>query len=598
MYSRATALLVVIMLSVTATASAVDITASVDKSVVSLGDSLILTVTISGVRSTHEPKLPESDDFSVSYSGSSTQIQIINDKTTIGTSYQYSLKPLKTGKLTIGPITLDYLDKTFKSKPIAVEVKGEAAKPVSRKGIFIEISTDKSEVYLHEQVILSFRFYHSGVRLGAQPSYEPPSASGFVERQLGDGTSKNFSQVLNGRLYRVSELKTAMFPYQSGELSIGPAKLKGVILVESGRRPQRRVDGFFDFDDFFSDPFFGRFTQKPFELVSNKVNINVRELPKEGAPEGEVSVGSYKLQVEAKPREVSVGDPITLTMRVIGEGDFETVAPPKLVDVKGFKSYEATSSTKITERVSGVKGVKTFEQAIVPLDEGIDKVPQIAFNYFDPQKGRYLTLKRGPIPIKVLPAKEEAAKIVSLPVGIGKKGIKLLERNIVFIKTSPGNLFRGSVSFAPSYLFWMVQCIPLLLLLLAIVHNRRRIRLRSDFGYARLYNADRKMKQRLGTVQVALKKGSVEDFYGALVKAVNMYVADRLNIPSGGLTPEIIRENLESKGVAAEFLRRLDAFYQASDIARFASTETDRAEMESAYREARAILSALRSSRF
>lgn len=597
-------------------AGAVEIAVSVDKKVLSMDDRLILTAKITGVRGTRKPDLPELYGFRVSRSGSFTEIKTINGRTTMSTSYEYTLVPLRTGRLTIGPLTLDYEDKAYETEPITVDVvksekqarerrvpvrgpgeKEKAARPEVRgKGMFIEIYADRSEVYLHEQVILTFRFCYSDVRLGKQPSYEAPPAPGFVERQLGKGSSRNYSQVIDGRRYRVSEIKTALFPYQTGELSIGPARLKGSILVASERRRRQR-DTFFDFDDFFSDPFFGHFAKKPFELVSNRAIVKVRPLPEEGAPEGEVSVGSYRLEVEAKPREVNVGDPITLTMRVIGEGDLETVAPPRVSELKDFKSYEPTSSTEITDRINCIKGVKTFEQAIVPLSDTINEVPRVVFNYFNPGQGRYVTLKKGPIPVKVLPAEEAATKIVSLPVGIDKKGVKLLERNIVFIKTLPGKMFRGGEPALPSYLFWIVQCVPFLLLIVAIVHNRHRTRLRSDFGYARLRSAGKIMRQRLSSVEAALKEGRVEDFYGGLVKAINMYVADRLNIPAGGLTPGIIRERLEARGVPVELLGRLGQFYRASDIARFAPAESSRAEMEKAYGEAKAILNELRKAR-
>jgi hypothetical protein len=604
----------VLIILCTGVAHAVDLTATVDKSMLSLNDRIVLTVTITGLRDAPQPILPPLDSFSVADAGRSTRIQIVNNRTTMSTSYEYILTPLKTGTQVIGPITVNYQGQAYRTKPIDVEVvkdasvagtgrvpvrvgaeKAKERKDTAARGMFIELSTNTSDVFLHEQVVLIFRFYYSNVRLGEQPSYEAPPTPGFVGRQLDKGQSRNYSQVIDGRLYQVSELRTALFPYQTGELSIGPAKLEGSLLVESARRT-RRPDRFFD--DFFSDPFFGGFSRKPFELVSNKVTVNVRPLPEEGAPGGEVSVGSYKLDVDAKPREVNVGDPITLTMSVTGDGDLETVAPPKVSNLMDFKSYEATSSTQITERGNTVWGTKTFEQAIVPLSEKVQKIPQIVFPYFDPKQKRYVILKKGPIPIKVLPAKEKATKIVSLPLGPGERGVKLLERNIVFIKASPGRLFKGHVSPIPSRLFLLINCVPVLLLVLAIIHHRHRERLQSDHGYARLHSASRLVKQRLRSAEEALKGRKAEDFYGRLARAINMYVADRLNIPAGGLTPEIVLRKLEERGISHELLERLDTLYRSADNARFGSALEDSAKMERAFGEGRAILEELRSAKF
>jgi hypothetical protein len=551
------------------------------------------------------------DGFRVANKSHSTQIQMVNGRLSMSGQYDYTLVPLKVGKTTIAPIVLNYKSKIYKTAPITVEIKedraavvasrpvkkAEAREPVrkdaaSGKKMFIEISVDKPEVYLHEQVTLTFRFYFSG-GLAEQPAYEPPPAPGFVVKPLGDGKSVNYTQVLGGRRYQVSELKTALYPYQTGELTVGPARLKGSLLVESGRRrPPRR--GVFSMDDFFNDSFFGRFKARPFELVSNRLKVGVQPLPPEGAPSVEVAVGRYTLKVEAKPKEVHVGDPVTLTMTVSGEGDLERVPPPCVSNLAGFKSYETTSSTE----ARGTSGVKKFEQAIVPLNDDIREIPRITFNCFDPSEKKYLTLSGGPIPIKVLPPKEEdAAKIVSGSPTAGKKGVKLLERNIVFIKTMPGSLVKVENTGMPSVKFWIVQCMPLLIILFAVFHSRHLARLSSDSGYARLYGAGRMTKSRLASAERALRDGNAEEFYGALVRAINMYVADRLNIPAGGLTPEIIQEKLAERRVSPGLIGRMDKFLNACDLARFASGEATRTEMESAYREATEILEGLRKSR-
>lgn len=595
-------------------AEAIEVSASVDKQVVAPDNRLILTVTLSGARGDSMPVLPPLDGFNVSGPSYSTHIRVINGRSSMSTSYEYVLVPRETGKLTIGPIEVTCQGRSYSTKPITVEVStsgapgrgrreiagGERAEEIRRsvsgKGMFIELTADKSEVYLHEQVVIRFRFYYSGVRLAEQAAYEAPPAPGFIQRQLESRESRGYSQVIDGRQYLVSELRTALFPYQTGELSVGPAKLKGAVLVES-RQQQRQFGNIFD--DFFNDPFFGHFSKKPFELVSNKVKIKVKPLPEKGAPPGEVSVGRYKLQVEAKPRDVHVGDPITVTMRVSGEGDLETVAPPRVSDLEGFKSYEVTSSTEITERVSRIKGVKTFEQAIVPLNDLIYEIPLIEFSYFNPEKGRYVTLKKGPIPIKIAPAEGEGtSKIISLPAGIAKKDVTLLERNIVFIKTTPGSFLKGRVISAVSPIFWIIQIIPLIVLIVAVMHNRHRMRLLYDRGYARSWTAGKMTKMRMRSVERALNKGTAEGFYGELIKTVNGYISDRLNIPAGGLTPDLVRERLGERGASGDVLKRLDEFYSVCDLARFASAEADRAQMEKAYGEGEAIIAALRASKF
>lgn len=595
-------------------ALSVELTASVDRAVVSLDDRVVLSVRISGAGQGSAPVLPGLDGFRIADTGRSTQIQIVNLRAVTSAQYDYALVPLRAGKLTIGPVTLNFQNKEYRTGPITVEVldRGQAAPPAApgaggigqsspRPGgvpperMFIEIEVDKTDPWLREQVLLTFRFCYADVGLAEQPAYEPPPANGFVEKHLGDGKSVNYTRVLNGRRYQVSELKTALYPYKSGELTVGPARLKGSVLAESPRRAHA-PRGFPDMEDLFDDPFFGHFVKKPFTLVSNELKINVRPLPKEGAPPGEVSVGRYRLAVEAKPREVHAGDPVTLTMTVTGEGDLDRVAPPRVSSLDGFKSYEPTGSAAAGD---AGKGAKTFEQAIVPLNEKIKEIPRVVFNCFDPGEEKYVTLKEGPFPLKVLPPQAGGGgRIVSLPSGPEGRDVKLLERNIVFIKTVPGALSREAGTAGPGALFWLVQLIPLVAVAAAGVHARHRARLRSDQRYARLYRAGRTTRARLKSVEGALKEGRAEEFYGGIARAVSSYVADRLNIPAGGLTPELVHEHLASKGAAPGLLGKLDEFYRACDLARFAPAGARGEEMEQCYGEATGILEALRRAKW
>ena len=589
-----------------------DFTASVDRNVISLDDRLILSVRVSGAGQRGEPELPPLDGFQLINTGRQTSIQIVNFRTMMSAQYDYTLVPVKAGKLTIGPVTLRENGRVHRTEPIVVEVldRGRPASPAAQAAapqiaasrsagqVFVEISADRKECWLREQVIVTSRFYClADTPLAEKAAYSAPPADGFVERQLGDGNSVNYSRIVNGRRYQVSELKTALYPYRTGALTIGPAKVKGSILAESPRRA-RAPRGIFDLDDIFGDPFFGRYVRKPFSVASNTLTIDVRPLPKEGAPSGDVPVGVYRLSVEAKPREVRVGDPVTLNMTVTGDGDLDRVPPPRLSSIERFKAYEPTSSS--SGGTGSGSGGKTFEQAVVPLDERVKEIPPVVFNYFDPREGKYVSLRKGPFPLKVLPPQAGGVgRIVSLPAGVAEgRDVKLLERNIVFIKGRPGALRRDSGGGAAGTLFWLVQLVPLCAVAAAFVHARHRARLSSDQGYARLYRAGGATRARLKSAEKAMRAGRAEEFHGVIARAVSSYVADRLNIPAGGFTPEQVRERLAARGADGALLARLERFYKACDLARFAPGGAGGEEMAQLHREATEILEELRRGKW
>ena len=181
---------------------------------------------------------------------------------------------------------------------------------------------------------------------------------------------------------------------------------------------------------------------RPFTLKSEPLKITVQALPLEGKPHDfSGAIGKYALQVEAKPTEVKVGEPITLTMQVTGRGNIETISLPKILGLDGFKTYDP--QIKTDERG------KSFEQVLIPEDESIKAVPEIRFSYFNPEDEQYHTIKKEKIPILVTPlASEEALKIVDLP-GVAKTVKReKLGRDILYIKDSMKGVQKGD-----SYLY-------------------------------------------------------------------------------------------------------------------------------------------------
>ena len=72
--------LVFILLTLPAWGGNVQVLATVDRNVITLEDSLQLSITIQGTQNTSPPELPSLPDFRISSSGTSSSTQIINMK--------------------------------------------------------------------------------------------------------------------------------------------------------------------------------------------------------------------------------------------------------------------------------------------------------------------------------------------------------------------------------------------------------------------------------------------------------------------------------------------------------------------------------------
>ena len=220
----------------------ISLTATIDRNSLTLNDRLQLTLTIHGTQDTSPPSFPSIDGFTLLFGPKiSAQTSIINGVVSISKGYTYVLQPAAKGKFTIGPSTVEYKGKVYSSSPVTVEVVGAVPSSGSQapdigKLVFVELRTDKNEAYIYEQVVLSFRFYFQKGLPVADLDYVAPGTKNFMEEKLGD--QRQYEEIRDGIVYNVLELRTALFPMVSGELTISQARLKCNLIIQQ-RREQR-----------------------------------------------------------------------------------------------------------------------------------------------------------------------------------------------------------------------------------------------------------------------------------------------------------------------------------------------------------------------
>ena len=116
--------------TLSAASDEVTVKAYVDRTVIGLNQQFSLNVELSGERidSAIRPQLPPMEAFSAYQgSGSSERYQIVNGKMSSSKTFTYYFYTTKTGKFTIGPVTVVSGGKTYKSDPITIGIQKVAA---------------------------------------------------------------------------------------------------------------------------------------------------------------------------------------------------------------------------------------------------------------------------------------------------------------------------------------------------------------------------------------------------------------------------------------------------------------------------------------
>jgi hypothetical protein len=557
---------------------------------VSLGSSVQLELTFTDSQSIPAPELPSSDAWQARYVGPSRFMSFTNGTMSQSVTHTYTVMPLKTGTLTIGPFRFNYKGNTYVSDKIEISVSDRGQLPQTQTGsstttdpaqagfddyVFLTMELDRKKAYVNEKVPLLIKLYVN--RFAVQDvNYPTLQHEGFSVDEYGK--PKQYQQIVGGVRYDIVEFSTTVYGTRSGVFQLGPAEMSCNLLMKKQNKT-KRTSSFDDFfgDDFF-DSFFGRYERQPLSLNSPSATFEVLPLPEEGKPaDFSGTLGRFDFDVSVGPKTLSVGDPITLKMSITGQGNFDTVQAPRLAATEGFKVYDP--DVKMTD------GSKTFEQIIMPTDATVTEVPALEFSFFDTRSGTYKTVRKGPFPITVQEAEGGKLQIVEMPDKSSKPVLReVLGRDIIYVKQTPGRMRRiGSYMYAKAS-FISSQGAMLIGFIGFAFYADRKKRLETDIQYRRRFHAPRKAKKGIQKARSLLDKNAV-DFYDAVFKTLQEYLGDLFHLPSGGITTDIVDSELRQRAIPDDILDALKTIFSDCDMVRYAPSEFDLAKMQKTFDE-------------
>ncbi|MDD9867203.1 MAG: hypothetical protein OXS32_12710, partial [Verrucomicrobiales bacterium] len=460
-----------------------------------------------------------------------------------------------------------------------------AANSEERKGgvsdyAFVRLVVGKNTAYVGEPVPVEIQLFLQNGR------YNMPelSAEGF---NMTDYPEPKSSRAQRGNaIFQVRTFQTAATPVKSGALQIGPVTMDVVLKI---RQNQRRRSP-------FNDPFEGlltRYQDVPATLEAKAHNITVKPLPVEGRPANfNGAVGQFAMTAKASPFEVTVGDPVTLNIQLSGEGTVDSLTLPKLA-WPGFKSYEPSISSEQADPL-GLSGTKVFEQVIIPENDSITEVPKIELAYFNPEEETYMTLSQGPFPLKVNPS----AKPVRIPTttanGDNSTGIENdtpPQSELLWIKHELGSLGQATPLIGRPT-FWLLQSIPFLLWIGALVWRRKSEAIAGNPRLLRQRQVDQRTRNGLAKLERLADENEVQEFYTELAELLREQIGLSLDIPAEGITADVIDGPLGQAQIelgTREMLRRL---FTACDAASYAASQST-AELRSCLTDLQQVINEL-----
>jgi hypothetical protein len=407
---------IVALLAALTLAQGAEVTASVDRTRLRVGEQLLLTVRArTRTADAVEIILPTLTGFAVVGSRDMTEVAFSGGTGSVRTTVrELQLRAQQAGALLIGPVRARQGSSIVSTDPILITVDSaansaalslsplaralleSAPPPASRRAdrVAITVLVPSDTVFAGQQVDLIAAAWiprELRERMRRAPlltlvtpegvwAYPPTPSSGgaALSRQVG------------GRWMDLFVTHQVVFPLVPGRLIVPPATVEYALPVT------------------FS--FFSR--EERFALRSDSIAIVVLPLPASAAAAGTNIVGQgLTLDLGVDPTSTRVGEPIDATVTMSGAGNVALWPPPEpgIRWPAGFRVYPAQTETRVVPDAGRIAGSKTFHFLAVPDSSGNFVLPEVHYAYFDPAAGRYDVARAGPRAIVVAPGAEPRA---------------------------------------------------------------------------------------------------------------------------------------------------------------------------------------------
>lgn len=554
------------------------VTAALTSSEASVGQAVQLQIQVKGDRNAAAPSEISVDGLEIHSTGQMSSFEMRNFNVTSSVTFNYMIVPLRAGRFTIPPQTLRAGNNSLRTPELTLTVtdspnppsrSNRAADPADpKKSTFAELIVPKTTAYVGEMIPIVVRVgfeIQTRVR-NIAPELDLPG-QGFTKQKMRASEGR---QTIGQKTYNIVTYKTAIAAARTGPIEIGPVEIPAVVLMPQAQRnrpfPQNPL-GMNDpaLEDFFNDPWLTASVPREIKLTTERVNIDVKALPPNAPPTFAGAVGNFTMTVDANPKSVKVGDPITVTAKIAGRGNFDRVTAPVPEDDHGWHKYPPSSDFKQDDDV-GISGTKTFETVLSP-NERKDKIPTQLFTYFDPLKEQYVTLRGDAIPVQVEggvapAATPPAAAATGAAPAASATAVPKRQDILHQLTERPA----APQSFAPLFArrsFWLAQLLPLLVVLGYIASKMRQARLNDRAARRR-----ESLQHEAAELQRSLRREetSSEEYFSRASRAIQLKTALARN-----LDPNTVDADLAASIFQADEATRLRLhhLFEKSDEVRY-----------------------------
>jgi len=560
---------------------------------VAVGEPFWVSITVEGMAAGIMVSLPPGSPFELLHQGgmSSFSFSFGGSSQRSQQTFRWQVRALRPGRQTLGPLVVTIGGQQYRAGTADFDVLAGSAQPppttqppVAQPGtpapaqpqqnpqqnqgaqsipeqieasdlsgaiydneMFLRTVVEPAEAYVGQQVVMTVYLYRR-IRLDQYTMSREPSTEGFWVEDIGRQEGE-LRQFVGQTMFVVNELKrSALFPLREGSLTIGAPRIEG----RTG---------------------FSLFSRRANAVVRDGVPVEVKvlPLPTKGRPDAfePGNVGRFTIQGALDKRSTKVGEPVTLTVTVSGEGNLRKVKITPFSELDGARVYEPRVNDAVTSQAGRLVGERRWEVLILPQKEGTLEIPPVELHYFDPVAKEYRSRQTEALKVDVTGRAASADAVGDDEPVDGQTETSHPSIGPLHLIRRHAALTSGATAVYDSWWFLaLLIAVPIGFVALIVVQRVRTYR-----------DATRDVIRSRRAAQVArraLEEASKDGEEGGesglsrVMKAVNEFFAHRFGRSVAGMTMDELRTFLLESGAEEALADRAVDLVDQCERARFA----------------------------
>ncbi|MEO0794129.1 MAG: BatD family protein [Verrucomicrobiota bacterium] len=515
-----------------------------------------------------ELELPEVPGLEMQYrqnsSGSENYMGPQGFRQIVHRSYIFRVVAAEPGDYTLPAFEVYIGDITVQVPESSLRVLEAAAPTTQGDLIFAKLEFPREQHYVGEAVPAKLKLIYDPdrikeVRAGSSRPIHVKEGDAFT---VGDFVNEKIEATEHeGQIMNQLSWDVLVTPLKTGPQPL-VVQLDLVVATKSAQGSARNDR----FMPMFGGSLFGpRYNRERVSIYTDD-ELDVAPLPTENKPDdfaggiGMFTVGAPVLS----DSETMAGEPITMTLVIRGQGNFDRMEAPVLAMSDDWRDYPPESSFQPSGEL-GFTGVKTFEYTLIPRTPGEFETPEVQFNFFDPESAQYVELPIAGKSVTIIPNPDAKRPIASNRNRLSARG----GPELLPIAVSTGSFVQAIRPVVTHPAFLGAQIIPALLLGYVVLRRRKEIRLETDAVYARRLKSDRAMAAAIESAQNAAEKKDIQALYSAAQSGIQAAAGRHVEAAPESMTESEVDAIAESRGLTDEQRQTLRSFFEASDAIRF-----------------------------